>query len=94
MLVDVQNWQMAKNLRAYIAEVTKLIEDAGLRFAKGGDVDDELSAALAYADELDPISSWRKEIQKAVAALKGASASPTGDDEGREEPIEQPSESE
>ena len=64
LLADVQNWQTANNIRAYVAEVTKLIEDAGLEAAKGGD--------------LDPIATWRDEIRKAVINIKGASASTPG----------------
>ena len=81
LLTNMQNWQTAKNIRTYVGEVTKLIEESGLKATKGGSVEDELTAALAYADELDPVSVWREEIQKALATLKSSSNATSGTDE-------------
>jgi ATP-dependent 26S proteasome regulatory subunit len=88
LLTNMQNWQTAKNIRAYVGEVTKLIEESGLKAAKGGSVDDELTAALAYADELDPVSVWREEIQKALATFKSASTATSGTDERGVDPTQ------
>jgi hypothetical protein len=61
--------RQALDIRAYVAEVKALIHDAGLEITKGGNAEEELAWAEAYADRIDPLSSWRRDIAHVKAML-------------------------
>jgi hypothetical protein len=63
----ITNWRTARDVRAYVAEVRALVEEAGMKFSEGGRGDEELTWALAYADRIDPLTSWRKEVDAVKA---------------------------
>jgi hypothetical protein len=45
--------------------------DLELEITKGGNAEVELAWALAYADRIDPLSTWRQDIAKVNAKLVG-----------------------
>jgi hypothetical protein len=63
----ISEWRMARDVRAYVAEVRALIAGSGLEITKGGGADEDLKWVLAYADRIDPLSSWRETIEKVKA---------------------------
>jgi hypothetical protein len=65
------HWRMARDIRAYVAEVRALVRAADLEITKGGNAEDELAWALAYADRIDPLTSWRKDIESVLAERDG-----------------------
>jgi hypothetical protein len=71
-IVDViSNWRMARDVRAYVAEVRAVVKDAGLNLVPDGDGEKELTWALAYADQIDPLMSWRNDIAQVKAVESG-----------------------
>ena len=62
---DIADWRLARDVRAYVSEVQQIIADAGMQLTKGGSPEDELNWALAYADRIDPLSTWRADVKKA-----------------------------
>ena len=64
---QVGNWRFARDIRAYVAEVHALVTDAEMTITDGSDTDDELKWALKYADGIDPLSSWRRDIAQVRA---------------------------
>jgi len=63
----ISNWRMARDVRSYVAEIHGVVEAAELRITEGGYADQDLKWALAYADRIDPLTSWRKDIEKVKA---------------------------
>jgi hypothetical protein len=82
------SWRMARDVRAYVAEIHALVEAAELKITEGGDADQDLKWALAYADRIDPLSTWRKDIAKVKAEALGKPCPDCGkvhgDDERRD----------
>jgi hypothetical protein len=66
----ISNWRMARDLRAYVAEIHALVKDADLEITEGGTADQDLKWSLAYADRIDPLTSWRKDIEKVKAEAR------------------------
>jgi hypothetical protein len=64
------------------------VKDADLKITEGAGADQELKWALAYADRIDPLTSWRKDIEKVKVEAAGkpcpdcgkVHAEPTGSD--------------
>lgn len=48
---------MARDVRAYVAEIHALVKDADVQITEGAGADEELKWALAYADRIDPLTS-------------------------------------
>jgi hypothetical protein len=67
----ISKWRMARDVRAYVAEVRALVKDGGLEITGGGSADEELRWALAYADRIDPLTSWRGDIEVTKAEQAG-----------------------
>ena len=67
----ITNWRLARDVRAYVAGVQALVHDAGLEVTKGGNAESELNWAVAYADRIDPLSSWREDIGRVKAQAAG-----------------------
>lgn len=63
----IASWRMARDIRAYVAEIHALVKDADLKITEGGSADQELTWALKHADTIDPLTSWRKDIEKVKA---------------------------
>jgi hypothetical protein len=57
---SIDEWRMARDIRAYVDEVRAALAREELAIAGGGGVGDDLEEALAFADEIDPMTSWRK----------------------------------
>lgn len=79
--------RQALDIRAYVAEVKALVHDAGLEITKGGNAEEELAWAEAYADRIDPLASWRRDIAQVKAKLASEPCAKCGeihgpDDEG------------
>ena len=64
---EIASWRMARDVRTYVSEIHALVKDADLRITEGADADQELKWALAYADRIDPLTSWRRDIEKVKA---------------------------
>jgi hypothetical protein len=60
-------WRLAREIRAYVAEVQAIVKDAEMKITEGGSADAELKWALAYADQLDPLTSWRRDVEREKA---------------------------
>jgi len=58
---QIDAWRLARDLRAYVAEVTALVGPAELEIT--GNANEELRWALAYADRLDPLTPWREQVR-------------------------------
>jgi hypothetical protein len=78
LVATISNWRMARDVRAYVAEIQDLVKDADLRIAEGGQPDVELKGALAYAERIDPLTSWRRDIAKVKAGHAGEPCSKCG----------------
>jgi hypothetical protein len=68
---SLSDWRMARDVRAYVAEINGLVEGAELKITEGGNADQDLKWALAYADQIDPLTCWRKDIAKVKAEAAG-----------------------
>ena len=80
IVAAIGQWRLARDIRAYVAEVHALVEAAGLQIPQGGDVEEELNWALAHADRLDPLTDWRTDIKRAKAELTGLQGRATTED--------------
>jgi hypothetical protein len=65
----IGSWRMARDIRAYVADIHALVKDADLKITEGGGPDEELKWALNYADRIDPLTSRRQDIEKVKAKL-------------------------
>lgn len=57
---SIDDWRMARDIRAYVDEARALLAREGPPAVDRGSVSDELAEALTFADEIDPMTSWRK----------------------------------
>jgi len=78
----IKDWRMARDIRAYVDEVKALAKEKGLSVVEGGAVDEELREAVAFADEIDPMTAWRKDMEKAKAANAGEPCPECGERHG------------
>lgn len=67
LLESLENWRLARDIRAYVSETRALIEEAQLEIKKGGELDRHLEFAVAHAERIDPLGSLRREIEKVAA---------------------------
>jgi hypothetical protein len=74
----ITKWRLARDVRAYVTAVESLVREAGLEITGGGNADEELTWALAYADRIDPVTSWRESIARVKAERNGATCSRCG----------------
>lgn len=56
---SIDEWRMARDIRAYVDEVRAALAREGSARTERVGVGDELAEALAFADEIDPMTSWR-----------------------------------
>lgn len=69
-IVDtLSKWRLARDLRAYVAEIKAHVHNAGLEITKESSAEEALTWATAYADRIDPLSSWRQDIENVKAQL-------------------------
>ena len=68
---ELASWRMARDVRAYVAKIHALVKDADLKITEGAGAAQELKWALAYADQIDPLTSCRKDIEKVKAEAAG-----------------------
>ncbi len=85
----ISKWRMARDVRAHVAEIHALVKDADLTITEGSGADQDLKWALAYADRIDPLASWRKDIAT-VQAERGKPCSKCGNVHGEEGEAAQP----
>ena len=64
---SMTSWRMTRDIRAYVSEIHELVRTAGLQIVEDGGADNELKWALKYADQIDPLTAWRKDIEKVKA---------------------------
>jgi hypothetical protein len=67
----ISNWRLARDVRQYVGEICSLVKDANLELIEGGGSERELKWALAYADRVDPLTPWRKDIEQVKAEAAG-----------------------
>jgi hypothetical protein len=82
MRETIKDWRMARDIRAYVDEVKALAKEAELSVVQGGPVDAELQWAVAYADEVDPMTAWRKDMANAKAGRSGEPCPECGERHG------------
>jgi len=63
---QIDAWRLARDLRAYVAEVTALVGASELEIT--GNAEEELRWTLAYADRLDPLTPLREQARDPGAA--------------------------
>ena len=71
IVATIGQWRLARDIRAYVADVQALVDGAGLEITKGGNAEEELKWALAHADRIDPLTEWRKDIESVQAEKAG-----------------------
>ncbi len=59
-----------------------LVHDAGLEITKGSNAEEELAWAEAYADRINPLSSWRRDIAQIKAKLASEPCAKCGEIHG------------
>jgi hypothetical protein len=59
---SMSRWRLARDIREHVDDIKRLVHDAGLEITKDSKTDEELTWALAYADRVDPLTSWRRDI--------------------------------
>jgi hypothetical protein len=62
----IDGFRFARDIREYVAEIRRLVGEASLNIIQGGSLDEFIDWALAYADDVDPLTALREEIQKAL----------------------------
>jgi hypothetical protein len=62
----MDGYRTARDVREYVTQMQTMIADAGLQVTKGGDVDEFMRWALAYADGVDPLTQLREDIDETV----------------------------
>lgn len=65
----VRAWRLAADIREYAAAAKEMVEDAGLEITRGSQLDRELTWALAYAQDLDPLRGLRGQIEATRQAM-------------------------
>ena len=70
----IADWRLARDIRAYVAEAEALVKSANLEVTRGGNAEAELKWALAYADRLDPVTDWRKDVESVIAERRANDA--------------------
>ncbi|HVY31029.1 MAG TPA: hypothetical protein VHB79_30950 [Polyangiaceae bacterium] len=66
---QINNWRLARDVRAYVDEIKTLVRTAELQLKEDSEGAKDLQWALDYADRIDPLTSWRKEIDEVKAAF-------------------------
>ncbi len=68
----IPRWRMAKELRAYMADIRAIVDDAGLSIESGSEMDEWLRWCDGYAERVDPLTAVRREVarERAETALK------------------------
>jgi hypothetical protein len=59
-------YRMARDIREYIGEMKRLVDEAKCTIIKGGGLDEFIEWALEHADTVDPLTSLREDIERAV----------------------------
>jgi hypothetical protein len=85
ILGAISKWRTARDVRAYVAEIHALVKEADVTINEGGRGDQELKWALSYADRIDPLTSWRKDIEKVKADAAGKPCPECGKVHGADE---------
>ncbi|MBK7642807.1 MAG: hypothetical protein IPJ19_07095 [Planctomycetes bacterium] len=75
LLRGVNGWRLAQEVREYVIESLKVLNDAGLVVTKGGEIDDRLSWAMCYADRVDPRCELRVYVRGYWTKREGANPS-------------------
>jgi hypothetical protein len=65
------------------------VKEADLKITKGGNAEAELSWALDYADRIDPLTDWRRDIGSVLAEHAGRPCPKCGKVHGAEDSAEQ-----
>jgi hypothetical protein len=71
IVATIGQWRLARDIRAYVADIQALVEGAGFEITKGSNAEEELKWALAHADRVDPLTEWRKDIESVKAEMEG-----------------------
>lgn len=86
IVATIASWRTARDVRSYVAEIRALVSEAGMEITEGSGADNELRWALAYADRIDPVNPWRRDIEAARAAQAGQPCPDCGKVHGGDEP--------
>jgi hypothetical protein len=68
---SIARWRLAKDIRAYVTEAHRMLQDAGAYPVQGGPIESSLSWAAAYADRLDPVNGLRANIMSQLEQQGG-----------------------
>ena len=59
--LEIGDWRFARDIRALVEELKKMVIDHGLRLTAGGTVEDWMNWMLKQADDADPLSDLRRD---------------------------------
>jgi hypothetical protein len=59
-------FRMARDVREYVGEMRRLVAEAKCTIIEGGGLDEFIQWALEYAGKVDPLTSLREDIERAV----------------------------
>jgi hypothetical protein len=59
---QLRRWRLASDLRAYVSECERLVENAECEVTPGGSLERDNRWALDYAERIDPYTSLRREL--------------------------------
>jgi hypothetical protein len=75
----IPHWRLAKELRAYMADIRAIVSDAGLCIEPDSEMGEWLRWCDGYADRVDPLTAVRREVarvKREEAGAAGASPEP------------------
>jgi hypothetical protein len=65
---DVQAWELARSIRAYVADAHAIVAAGGCALRDDSELANHLRWATTYADRIDPFSGLREEVAERTAA--------------------------
>ena len=65
----IARWRLASDLRAYVAEATRMVEEAGCTIRPESSLSQLVAWATDYADRIDPFSPLRRELKAHVEKI-------------------------
>lgn len=70
----IEGYRLARDVREYVGEMKRLVDEAKCTITAGGTLDEFIQWALAYADRVDPLTRLREEIDKMVSQREAKAA--------------------
>jgi hypothetical protein len=60
---DLPRWRRARDIREFVAEMRRIVRDGGCNITPGGELDEWLRWCDVRAEQLDPLTSLRKNVE-------------------------------